>query len=174
MALSKTFKQHRRALLSNNEQVATIRGITAEDLSLLLTVVGSNMDGLFNVAEELDRSSLDVKDTDKLSEQIMDRAPGVIAGVARHMPDVIHTIIAVATLEDGDGISIAEAVELVRSWPAPLQIEALKLVAVSTFNTPEGFRLFVGNVKALVASVRALTSAEQTSTPASVPSSDAG
>jgi len=174
MALSKTFKQHRRALLSNDEQVATIRGITAEDLSLLLTVVGGNIEGMFSAADGLDVSSLNLKDTDALSEQIMDRAPGVIAGIAQHMPDLIHSIIAVATLEDGDGISISEAVDLVRQWPAPLQVEALKLVAVATFNTPEGFRLFVGNVKALVGSVRALTSAEQTSTPASAPSSAAG
>lgn len=173
MALSKTFNQTRRALLSDGEQVATLRGVTAEDLSLLLTVIGGNIDGLFNAAEEFDRGSLNIGDTDALSDQLMQRAPSIFAGIARNMPDVIHTIIAVAAMEDGDGLSVQEAVDAVRGWPMPLQAEALKLVFVATFNSPDGFRLFVGNVKALVGSVRALTSAEQ-STPAPVQSSGAG
>lgn len=173
MALSKTFKKNRRALLSGNEEVATLRGITSEDLSLLLTVIGGNIDGLFSAAEEFDRGSLALGDTDALSEQLMDRAPAIFAGIARNMPDVIHTIIAVSAIEDGDGVTIADAVDMIRQWPIPLQAEALKLVFVETFNSPEGFRLFVGNVKALVGSVRALTSVGP-STPAPVQSSGAG
>jgi hypothetical protein len=153
------------------EVVASVRAISPADLTDLLITVGEDLAAVFNVVEEIDQLKLDTKKADKLADQLLQQWPKIVTAVGTHLPNVLAQIIARTADEP-------EMWEEVRdNYSFALQFEILVEVAKLTFNDPEGFRRFVGNVLALVDLSGSLTSnvpKKQEKTRAVRPSSVAG
>ena len=126
------------------EVVATVRGLTPADLAAILVSVGEDLAGLFSLAEEVDGMKLEVKDAGRLADQLLEQWPKIVTAVGSHLPNVLAQLIANAA-------DAPDEWEMVRDhYSFVLQFEALAEIAKLTFNDPEGFRRFVGNVLLLV------------------------
>lgn len=152
------------------EVVASVRGLSPADVTAVLISVGEDIAGLFSVAEEVDKMKLNGGDAEQLADQLMSQWPKIVVAVGEHLPNVLSQLIARAA---GD----PDAWEMVRdNYSFVLQFDILAEIAKLTFNSPEGFRRFVGNVLLLVDLAGTLTSKDKKRprTPAVLPSSGAG
>lgn len=136
----------------SGEVVASVRGLAPADITNLLVSVGEDLAGLFSLIEDLDKTKIDTKDATAAADQLMTIWPEIVSKVGVHTPDLLARLIATACDSPDDW-------EMVRdSYPFPLQFEILAEMARLTFNSPEGFRRFVGNVLLLVDLSGTLTS----------------
>lgn len=131
----------------------TIRAIVPQDLAVVLATFKGSISELFGAADSLDFKTLDVKDVDKLADQLTERGPQFLLSLARNVPGLLANIIAVCA-DDPD-----MAVEVEAGMPLPAQMAYLSKLAVISFGDVQGFKEFVGNVYALISAVEALTSA---------------
>ena len=138
------------------QKVASVRALTPQDIAVILVKAGENIAGLFLAADDLDMGSLDLKNTELLADQLTARAPKVMLKIAQSAPDLIAQIIAQAA----DATEDPEAVDSIMAWPFPLQSRYLTQLAVHSFGDSEGFRMFLGEVSALVGAWSSLTSAK--------------
>ena len=134
------------------EVVASVRGLTPADVTAILVSVGEDLAGLFNLAEEVDGMKLQAGDAEKLADQLMQGWPKIVTAIGTHLPNALAQVIANAA-------DAPDEWEMVRDhYSFVLQFEILAEVAKLTFNEPEGFRRFVGNVLLLVDLAGTLTS----------------
>ena len=134
------------------EVVASVRGLSPADVAALLVSVGEDLAGLFSIAEEVDGMKLDVQNAEKLADQLMQSWPKIITSVGVHLPNLMAQLIARAA-------DAPDEWEMVRDhYSFVLQFDILAEIAKLTFNEPEGFRRFVGNVLLLVDLAGTLTS----------------
>lgn len=154
----------------DGEVVAEVRGLSPADITNILVSVGDNLAGLFSTAEDFDEIKVDTKNPDKAADQLLAAWPKLVGSFATHLPDTLATIIANAA-------DAPEEWEFVRdNYPMALQLEILVEIARLTFESPEGFRRFVGNALLLVNLGGTLTSGskKRPKTRVAPPSSDAG
>lgn len=134
------------------EVVATVRGLSPADVTAILVSVGEDLAGLFSLAEDIDAMKLDVSNADALADQFTQQWPKIVASIGTHLPNLLAQLIARAADD-------ADAWEMVRDhYSFVLQFDILAEIAKLTFNEPEGFRRFVGNVLLLVDLAGTLTS----------------
>ncbi len=134
------------------EVVASVRGLSPADVTAVLVAVGEDLGGLFNVAEEVEGMKLDLQDTERLADQLTAAWPRIVAAVGVHLPNLLSQLIARAA-------DAPDEWEMVRdTYSFALQFDILAAIARLTFNEPEGFRRFVGNVLLLVDLAGTLTS----------------
>ena len=134
------------------EVVASVRGLTPADVTGILVSVGEDLAGLFSLAEEVDGMKLELADAPALADQLLTQWPKIVAAVGEHMPNVLSQLIARAA-------DAPDEWEMVRdNYSFVLQFEILAEIAKLTFNEPEAFRRFVGNVLLLVDLAGTLTS----------------
>lgn len=134
------------------EVVATVRGLSPADVTSILVSVGEDLAGLFNLAEDLDGMKLDVDNAEALADQLTQQWPKIVTSIGVHLPNLLAQLIARAADD-------ADAWEMVRDhYSFVLQFDILAEIAKLTFNEPEGFRRFVGNVLLLVDLAGTLTS----------------
>ena len=134
------------------EVVASVRGLSPADVAALLVSVGEDLAGLFSVAEDVEGMKLDVHNAEKMADQLMQSWPKIVSSVGVHLPNLLAQLIARAA-------DAPEEWEMVRDhYSFVLQFDILAEIAKLTFNEPEGFRRFVGNVLLLVDLAGTLTS----------------
>ena len=152
MAINKSIKNVRDAVMWNGEEAASVRGLTPNDVAQLLADKGQGVHVMLEASDAFSFADIDLNDKGQVADKIMSDAPKMIVHMANNLPDFLAKVIVVAA--GGDD----EDVEYIRdNWPLPLQFEALRKIAVQTFSGPEGFRMFVGNVLALAGAVKNLT-----------------
>jgi len=126
------------------EVVASVRGLSPADVTSILLAVGEDLAGALSLMEEIDKIGLDPRDPEMLADRLMQDWPKIVKMIGDYLPNVLSQIIANAA-DDPDSW------EMVRdSYSFVLQFEILAEIARLTFNSPEGFKRFVGNVLALV------------------------
>ena len=152
------------------ETVASVRGLSPADLTALLLAAGEEIGGLVKAAEEWDKLDLKMGDADALADQLLAKWPQMVQSIGTYVPDFLARLIAISCQD-------ADKWEMVRDhYPFVLQFEILVEAAKLTFNTPEAFKTFVGNVLLLVDLGGTLTSGSK-KRPKTLPgpqSSDAG
>ena len=142
----------KETVLWQGEVVAEIRGLNPEDISSILVTAGEDLAGVFSAAEEFETIDFKESSTEMVAEQLMAQWPKLVAGVATHLPDVLAKIVACAADSPDEW-------EMVRDeYPFALQFEILVVLGRLTFDSPEGFKRFVGNVLLLVDLAGKLTS----------------
>lgn len=142
----------------NGKDVGTIRALVPQDLAVVLAKAGGRIKDLFNSVDAIDIGSLNIKDADTLATQLMERAPKFLVHLASALPEMLADIIAVAADAPDDRDSI------MAGMPLPMQLAYTTRLAELTFGDAEGFRLFVGNVLALVKTAEVLTNAKSSTT----------
>lgn len=136
------------------EVVATVRGLSPADVTAILVDVGEDIAALFNVQEELEQVKLQTKDASVLADQLLAQWPKIFVAISSHFPNVMAKLIArAADADDKDTWMMVRD-----EYSVVLQMDILAEIARLTFNDPEGFRRFVGNVLALVDLTGTLTS----------------
>ena len=153
MAIKKKFSDITTPLMWNGDEVATIRGLTPDDITLILMAEGDGIAEVFGLADKLAEEGVNLKDTNEIADHVMAKGPKLMMELATRVPGLLARIIAVACNEPEE----EAANEIRATWVLPLQFEALTLVAKLTFVGIDGFRLFLGNAQALAASVSAIT-----------------
>lgn len=171
MALNKALRLAKSAVEWNGEQAAEVRGLTPADVVSILTTEGDSVLGMFEAFEKIDLKGIDTKDTAAVADRLLSEGPAFLMGLAAKAPMLLARLIAVASLEEGDDLDENSAF-VHDNFSLPLQFECIRHVCIQTFAGPEGFRMFLGNVMALVGTVDALTSANPKQNERS--SSDAG
>lgn len=172
MGISKSFKVAAQPVSWKGEEVATVRGLSPADVAAIVSEHGRDIFMAFNSADAFDFIK-DAKnpdgsvDTEAVADRLLAEGPALVAKMMDVAPAMLAGIIAAAADEP-------EAADSVINWPMPLQFDALVKIAEETFAGPEGFRLFVGNVQALVASVAAMTNAKPKVRAVAPPSSGSG
>lgn len=157
MAINKSFGNTKTPVMWNGEEALSVRGLTPDDITKVLILEGENIADLFGTATAVDLSGVNTRDTEQLADWLMAKAPTLLMALANKSPTLLARILAVSAMEGEDDLE--ESAEYIRSnFTLPLQFEAAVRIAALTFAGPEGFRLFVGNVMALVETVAALTS----------------
>ncbi len=126
------------------EVVATVRHLAPADVAAILVTVGEDIAGLLGIAENIDAIKQNTTSQDALADQLLAQWPKVLNAVLEHMPNLMAQIIARAAGEP-------DSCEMVRDdYPITIQVQALTEIASLTFDGPEGFKLFVGNVLLLL------------------------
>jgi len=169
VSINKLFLNAKQKVLWNGQEAAEVRGLTPDDFANILVVDGETLDGALQAFDSLDLAGVNPRDSNSVADAVMSQGPKVLVAVANKAPGIIARIIAVAADDN-----TPEAIEAIRTgFPLPLQFEILRQISIQTFAGPEGFRLFVGNVAALVGTVGAMTSAKSmTRTPSPQPEVD--
>ncbi len=138
-------------------EAATVRGLTPQDFSAILVAEGLTIAEMFTESDVLDMSNLDMTNQAQIADRLMSQGGPLLMTLANHAPSLLARIIAVAA--DEEDIETATKYIAV-NFSLPLQFECLAQIAYMTFNGPEGFRRFVGNVMVLVNTVQAMTSTD--------------
>lgn len=127
------------------EVVCDVHGLSPADLTSILLAAGEELAGLVDVTQEIDKLGLTAKDgADVLADQLLAKWPQMVQSVGTYVPNFLARVIAIAA---GDG----DEWEMVKeNYPFILQFEILVEIAKLTFDTPEAFKKFVGNVLLLV------------------------
>lgn len=134
------------------QEVAKVRGVSPSDLASLLVQVGEDLAGLFDLREEIDKMQLTGGTPDELADTLLTHWPKIVGAVGTHLPNLMAQLIARAADEPDEWEMVKENYSFV------LQFEILVEIAKLTFNSPEGFAKFLGNVFALVDLSGTLTS----------------
>ena len=158
-----------RAVQWNGEEAARVRGLTPNDLAVILEREGSGLRAALDVLDDADLNTVDTSDANAVAGALIKVGPQVVVQLSQALPHFLATIIVVAA--DGDD----EDVQIVASeWPLALQFMALTEIAVLTFSGAEGFRDFLGNAYALVGLGKTLTGADKNTGPAAQTPSGGG
>lgn len=157
MGINKSFATAQEKVMWGEEEAATVRGLTTTDLTNILIAEGKNIYALFEEFDSLrNTAGVDPRNTDQVADALMRNAPMLLAKIGEVAPTMLARVIAVAADDNTD-----EAMESILRFPAPLQVDVLTRIARQTFIGPEGFRVFLGNVQALVAAFAGMTNAER-------------
>lgn len=134
-----------------DKNAATVRGITPDDISRLLSSESANVEKIFNTMEgefsDDEAAAIDPSDNAAVSAILKARAKPVVGKLLMQFPDLIAKVIATCC-DDPDTWAA------IKQWPAPLQMECLTHIARLTFVDAAGFQTFVGNVLALAQTMR--------------------
>lgn len=133
----------------------TIRAIVPQDIALLLTTFEGSFSEMFKGVESLDLKSLEVKDSNKLADQLIERGPKFLMALAQNVPNLLARLIAIAA--DDDAEDVIDAIQA--GMPMPVQFAYVTRLCELSFLNVRGFSEFVGNVSALIKTAEALTSA---------------
>lgn len=150
--LKKLTKPLTEEITWNNEVVATLRGLNPADVTAVLVEVGKDIAAMFDVAQELQDMNIDKSNAEMLADQLLMKWPQIVGAVGVHLPHVMAMLIARAADEPDAAQQVQE------DYPFPLQFEMLVVIARLTFDSPAGFKKFVGNVLMLVDLTGTLTS----------------
>lgn len=150
MAINKAVVNKKVSVMWNGIESAEIRGLVPNDIAEIMRLAGEKVTDVLVAVEEFEF----VKDGDQsdLGDRIMRELPKAISKVSASVPEFVALIIAYAA-DDPDGWKHVRD-----EWNISLQFECLSQIAAATFVDDAGFRMFVGNVQALLASGSALTS----------------
>lgn len=151
MGINKSLALATASVEWNGEEAAKVRGLSPADIGTIIAVHGEDIFEAFLSLDEFD--SLRVGSVEDVADKLMADGPKIIGKMSTAMPRLIAFVIACAADAKDD-------VESIEPWPLPLQFDCLVQIARLTFVGPEGFRVFVGNVQALVASIGAMTNAK--------------
>lgn len=143
-----------KAVMWNGDEAARVRGLTPNDIAVILDREGTNLRAVLDALDEVDLGGLDTKDADQVAGRLVTAAPGIVVHLSKTLPRFIAAVIAVAADGDDEDIDHVTA-----EWPLALQFLALSEIAILTFSGAEGFRAFVGNVFALAGLAKTLTGA---------------
>lgn len=161
MSINKALKRLRKKVEWNGEEAAEVRGLSPADIATLLSDNSDAITMLLSAFEEADKIPVAGASSDTIAQAVLEAAPSILGKAASALPELVAELIARAADDASD-----EAVEAILEWPTGLQAQALIEIASMTFAGPEGFRMFVGNVAALVKTVNTMTSAsEKTAVP---------
>lgn len=157
MGINKTITATKRKILWKGEVAAEVRAISPHDLAVVLVRAGAELDGLFKAWDSMQKPEVNPRNgapfsAEEAADYLMQQAPQFIGQLAQHLPKMLADIIAVAADSPEDAQYIQE------NFPAPLQFDCLVAIAEETFVDPEGFKLFVGKVLALVQVAKGIVS----------------
>lgn len=153
----------------NGDEAARVRGLTPNDIALILEREGESLKTVLDVLDEVDLAGIGEGETDKLADRIMAAGPGIVVHLSKMLPRFLAAVIVVASDGDEDDIDYVAS-----DWPLALQFLALADIATLTFSGPEGFKAFVGNVLGLVGLAKTLTGADKNTGTAALTQSDGG
>lgn len=145
-----------KAVMWNGEEVADVRGLSSNDIAVILEREGAGLRAVLDMLDEADLSGVDVTNQEQVAGAVMGIAPTMVVQLSRMLPAFLATVIAVAADGDDEDIDHIE-----KHWPVALQFLALSEIASLTFSGAEGFRAFVGNVLALGGLTKVLTGADK-------------
>lgn len=156
--LSKTVRKRTAEIVWGDEIVAQVHALDPKDVADILVEMGQDVAGVFSALDEVDdlrtamaRAQGNPEDA---ADQIMQALPQVLVAFRKHLPNVLAKIVATAAGEP-------EEWEYVRdNYDVMLQFLILGEIARVTFVSVDGFRMFAGNVVALVETVSSLTNAK--------------
>lgn len=142
----KDFHVETYAFAWSGQPIATLRGISANDIAVVLTSESDNIQKIFEAIEgplnDKQAMSIDFADKDAVAAILSDRAKPMMMGLLSQFPAVIAKVIACAADEPH---LWSEYLRL----PLPAQMQAITEIARLTFVDAAGFETFVGNVVAL-------------------------
>lgn len=150
MGINRDFSFETHELRLKEKTVATLRGISADDISTLLVQETENVEKIFDSIENhmADTSSdINLDDPNAVAAALRDQSKPMIDAVLKQAPRVLAKIIAIAADDLDAWPSVAK-------WPIPVQLEALTQIMRLTFTDGADFRTFVGNVLGLAQIVR--------------------
>lgn len=153
MGINKKIVSVRKDVPWNGDVAVSVKGLTPNDLAKLLVFAGDDMAGVVGIADDLDGLKHQVTglEADAVAEVLVKQVPQIIAAFGKHFPELLARIIAVASEDEGEWKFVLE------EFNVGLQFECLKTIAELSFNGPDGFRVFVGNVLGLLDVGRSLT-----------------
>lgn len=149
MGINKELALHSVPVMWNGQEAARLRGLNPTDILKLLAKEGNAVDVGLSAVDGFDLSDVDTQDKAALAEAIIERAPKFLMTLSNQVPGFLAGLIAVAADDPGSE-------EYVQGWPLGLQFEALSTISRMTFNGPEGFAVFVGNVVALLGTAQGM------------------
>lgn len=123
------------------ETTVTVRGLSFNDISKLVRVHYSDLDGLFDMYELAGGQDLTAIATGKFALRLVNDAPGLVA----------HIIALAADEED--------QLETVTMLPLTVQLEAIRKIATLTFSDVEQLKKALAQVMGLVGDMKAGQSA---------------
>ena len=162
MGINKKIVKRQVEIPVDGQVAVTVGGLTPNQLATILKTAGEDIAGVVGIADDLDAMKMEMKgkDNEMIAEIIANQVPTIMSSVAKNLPEMFARIIAVAA-DDED-----EWEFVLNNFNIGLQVECLQKIAELSFNGPQGFLIFLGNVLALVDTGRTLTSAPSLSTPA--------
>ena len=155
MGINKEIVRKKTEVRWNGAVAVTVKGLTPNDIARVLTRAGEDIAGVVGIADDLDglKASVSGQEADAVAEILVKQVPMILQSAGTHLPELLARLIAIGA-DDED-----EWEFVLTEFNAGLQFECLKEIANLTFNGPEGFRMFVGNVLALLDTGRTLSSA---------------
>lgn len=132
-----------------NGQTIPLRGITPQDIKVVLGRNRLSADMLFNIAERKG-----IKSPEDLTE---DAIKSIANSAITELPVLIATLIAQCS-DDVDSYEVVEGL------PAPVQFDCLRKIARMTFTDATNFGEFLGNVMATVETMGSLLPPSQKKT----------
>ena len=160
MGINKKIVKRQVEIPVDGQVAVTVGGLTPNQLATILKTAGEDIAGVVGIADDLDAMKMEMKgkDNEMIAEIIANQVPTIMSSVAKNLPEMFARIIAVAA-DDED-----EWEFVLNNFNIGLQVECLQKIAELSFNGPQGFQIFLGNVLALVDTGRTLTSAPSLST----------
>lgn len=147
MAINKDFFIDRTTVTHKGKTVCDVRGITPDDLAQVMAENQSDMAKLLESWEKDKKfAGLNPNADADVARALDENATQMFTTILTSVPMLAAKLIALASDEPG-------SFETVKTWPIPLQFDILKEIAVLTFVDQESFKVFLGNVMALVGNV---------------------
>ena len=168
MAISRNITTS-KAVTWNGVEAARVRGLTPNDLQVILEAEGGSLREALNALDEVDLAGVQTSDHDAIAQRLIAAGPSIVVHLSKVLPRFLATVVVVAS--DGTDEDIDYVVS---DWPLPLMFMALSDIAALTFSGPEGFRTFVGNVSALAGLSKTLVGADKNTGTAGSTRSESG
>ena len=149
MAINRKYARRSYAVKEGGEVLATLYPLDTAGLKELMVTLGQDISALLTVVEE---TEFGAKSPDDVAQSIKDNAPRIVGVLANALPNLLPTVVCASAGEVDE-----EALEVVRLWPVPVQVEAAAHVMELTVPDDTSFRDFVGNVMALLQVGKSLT-----------------
>lgn len=149
MAVNRKYVRRSADILDGGEVVATVHPLTGDMIKQVMLVIGQDVTDLLGSMEEMKFTFASNSD-DEIADKVLSSLPGLLQKVITVVPNILAAIVAAAA-EDMDGMDVID------TWPLPLQVEGVATVARLTFVDDTAFKSFVGNVLALLQAGNALT-----------------
>lgn len=152
MALS-DYEIPRTTIKLDKRNKIEVRGLGLEDVSFLVRIHKGEVDDLINAFRKKVVNNDPAKnaegnfDPTAIDDLVKSGGDDLIYGFLQQFPLLAANVIAVACDEPNSW-------QTARQLPLPTQVEALLAIARLTFEDAEGFKKFVGNVSAVLSSVR--------------------
>ena len=165
MAVNRKYVRRSADIMEGGEVVATVYPLSGDVIKQVMLIIGQDVTDLLGSLEEM-KFSMQTETDEEIADKVLSSLPGLLQKVSSVVPQILAAIIAAAA-DDIDGIDVID------TWPLPLQVEGVATVARLTFVDDTSFKNFVGNVLALLQAGNALTgsgnSAKQKNRPSSIP-----